>query len=75
MIPPERLYLKSFYTDPGVDHGAGPGYESLAVPKMVASGSASQELSYQVFLKLEVTWDDMPGDYDGILNLTVMPTP
>ena len=74
-IPPERLYLRSFYTDPAADFGAGPGYESLAVPKTVASGTASQELSYQVYLKLEVTWDDMPGDYDGILNFTVMPTP
>ena len=42
---------------------------------MVAAGSSSQELSYQVYLKLEVTWDDTPGDYDGILNFTVMPTP
>jgi len=74
-IPPERLYVRSFYTDPGADQGAGPGYESLAVPKLVATGSAALELSYQVFLKLEVTWDDLPGDYDGILNFTVMPTP
>jgi len=74
-IPPERLYLRSFYTDPGADNGAGPGYENLAVPKLVATGSAALELSYQVFLKLEVTWEDMPGDYDGILNFTVMPTP
>ncbi len=74
-IPPERLFVKSFYTDPGVDNGAGPGYETLMAPKLVATGSASQELSYQVYLKLEVTWDDMPGDYDGILSFTVMPTP
>jgi len=74
-IPPERLYVKSFYTDPGADNGAGPGYENLLVPKLVATGSAAQELSYQVYLKLEVTWDDTPGDYDGILNFTVMPTP
>jgi len=74
-IPPERLYVKSFYTDPGADNGAGPGYENLLVPKLVATGSAAQELSYQVYLKLEVTWDDTPGDYEGILNLTVMPTP
>ena len=74
-IPPERLFVRSFYTDPEADYGAGPGYESLALPKLVASGSASQELGYQVFLKLEVTWEDTPGDYDGILNLTVMPTP
>jgi hypothetical protein len=74
-IPPERLFLKSFYTDPGVDNGAGLGYESLVVPKLVASGSAALELSYQVRLRLEVTWDDMPGDYDGTLNFTVMPTP
>lgn len=75
LIPPERLFVKSFYTDPGADNGAGPGYENLVVPKLVAAGSASQELSYQVYLKLEVTWDDMPGDYDGILSFTVMPTP
>lgn len=74
-IPAERLFVRSFYTDPGADNGAGPGYENLEVPKLVATGSAAQELSYQVFLKLEVTWDDMPGDYDGILNFTVMPTP
>ena len=74
-IPSERLFVKSFYTDPGADNGAGPGYESLVVPKLVAAGSASRELSYQVYLKLEVTWDDTPGDYDGILNFTVMPTP
>ena len=74
-IPPERLYLRSFYTDPGADNGAGPGYENLALPKLVATGSAALELSYQVFLKLEVTWEDLPGDYDGILNFTVMPTP
>jgi hypothetical protein len=74
-IPPERLFIRSYYTDPGADYGAGPGYESLALPKIVAAGSSSQELSYQVFLKLEVTWDDTPGDYDGILNFTVMPTP
>jgi hypothetical protein len=74
-IPPERLFVRSFYTDPGADNGAGPGYENLGVPKLVATGSAALELSYQVFLKLEVTWDDMPGDYDGILSFTVMPTP
>ena len=74
-IPPERLFVRSYYTDPGADYGAGPGYESLELPKIVAAGSSSQELSYQVFLRLEVTWDDMPGDYDGILNFTVMPTP
>jgi hypothetical protein len=74
-IPPERLYLRSFYTDPGADEGAGQGYEDLAVAKLVASGTAAQELSYQVYLKLEVTWDDMPGDYEGILNFTVMPMP
>ena len=74
-IPPERLYLRSFYTDPGADNGAGPGYENLALPRLVAAGSAALELSYQVFLKLEVTWEDTPGDYDGILNFTVMPTP
>ena len=65
-IPPERLYLRSFYTDPGADNGAGPGYENLALPRLVAAGSAALELSYQVFLKLEVTWEDTPGDYDGI---------
>jgi hypothetical protein len=74
-IPPERLYLRSFYTDPDADYGAGPGYESLAVPKLVATGSASRELSYQVYFKLEVTWCDLPGDYDGVLNFTCMPTP
>jgi hypothetical protein len=75
LIPPERLFLRSYYTDPGFDEGAGPGYESLGVPKLVATGSASEELSYQVFLRLEVTWEDKPGDYDGVLNFTVMPTP
>lgn len=74
-IPPERIFVKSFYTNSGVDNGAGPGYETLVVPKLVATGSASQELSYQVYLKLEATWDDMPGDYDGVLSFTVMPTP
>jgi hypothetical protein len=74
-IPPERLYIRSFYTNPGADIGAGPGYEDLGLPRLVATGSAALELSYQVFLRLEVTWDDMPGDYDGILNFTVMPTP
>jgi hypothetical protein len=74
-IPPDRLFVRSFYTDPGADNGAGPGYENLVVPKLVATGSAAQELSYQVFLKLEVTWEDTPGDYDGVLNFTVMPTP
>lgn len=75
MIPPERLFIRSYYTDPGADEGAGPGYESLVAPKMVATGSASQELSYEVFLKLDVTWEDEPGSYDGILKFTVMPTP
>ena len=75
MIPPERLFLRSYYTDPGADEGAGPGYESLVAPKMVATGSASEELSYEVFLKLDVTWEDEPGSYDGILKFTVMPTP
>lgn len=74
-IPPERLFVRSYYTDPGVDEGAGPGYQSLVQPKLVAAGSASRELSYEVFLKLEVTWEDSPGDYDGILKFTVLPTP
>jgi hypothetical protein len=74
-IPPDRLFIRSFYTDPGLDNGAGPGYENLSVPRLVATGSAALELSYQVFLRLDVTWEDTPGDYDGVLNFTVMPTP
>ena len=74
-VPPERLYIRSYYTDPGVDEGAGPGYENLVEPKLVAAGSASKELSYEVFLRLEVTWEDSPGDYDGLLRFTVLRTP
>jgi hypothetical protein len=74
-IPPERLYLRSFYTHHSADQGAGPGYEDLGVPKLVATGSVAEQLSYQVYFKLEVTWEDQPGDYEGILNFSVMPTP
>ncbi len=74
-IPPERLYVKSYYTDPSVDEGAGPGYESLSTPKVIAKGGTARGFIYKSYYRMKATWEDRPGSYDGLLKLTVLPEP
>jgi hypothetical protein len=74
-IPPDRLFVRSAYTNPGVDNGAGAGFEGLSAPRVVATGSVAQEVIHQAMFKLNVTWEDRPGSYDGVLTFTVLPTP
>lgn len=73
-IPPERLFIHSSYSS-GKDEGAGPGFESLGSPRLVAMGGVASQIEKEVFLKLELTWDDKPGSYDGIVNFEILPVP
>lgn len=74
-IPGDRVFVRSEFTDPSTDEGAGPGYESLSGPKLVAAGSAADQNRFECYYKLEATWEDRPGLYDGTLTFTVLPTP
>lgn len=74
-IPAERIFVKSDYTNPAVDNGVGLGYESLTAPRVVAAGAAAGEVTHPASFKLNVTWEDKPGSYDGILTFTVLPEP
>jgi hypothetical protein len=74
-IPSERIFVRSDYTDVDEDRGAGVGYEGLGSPKLVAAGSLAQDEIHNAFFKLDVTWEDAPGSYDGVLTFTVLPTP
>jgi len=74
-IPSERIFVRSDYTTASEDRGAGRGYEALGSPRLVAAGSVAQDQVNNAFFKLNVTWDDTPGSYDGVLTFTVLPTP
>jgi len=74
-IPADRIFVKSDYTNPAVDEGVGPGYEALSAPKVVAAGTAAGEVTHPAYFKLNVTWEDKPGSYDGVLTFTVLPKP
>jgi hypothetical protein len=74
-IPPERLFVRSHFTDPTVDQGAGVGYESMVSPKLVAGGAVAEHREFEVHYRLEATWEDKPGLYQGVLTFTILPTP
>jgi hypothetical protein len=74
-IPPERILMRSDYTHGGGNTEAGPGYEGLDAPRLVAAGSFTEQEIHEAFFKLNITWDDSPGSYDGVLTFTVLPTP
>jgi hypothetical protein len=74
-IPADRIFVKSDYTNPAVDAGVGPGYESLSAPRVVAAGSGAGEVTHPASFKLNVTWEDKPGSYNGVLTFTVLPEP
>jgi hypothetical protein len=74
-IPSERIFVRSDYSDGAQNKGAGAGYEGLGSPRLVAAGSIAQDEVHNAFFKLDVTWDDAPGSYDGVLTFTVLPTP
>lgn len=74
-IPADRIFVKSDYTNPAADAGVGLGYESLSAPRVVAAGSAAGEVTHPASFKLNVTWEDKPGSYDGVLTFTVLPEP
>ncbi len=73
-IPPERLFVHSPYSG-GKDEGAGAGFENLGSPRLVATGKVASQIENEVFLKLELTWDDKPGSYDGVVNFEILPVP
>jgi hypothetical protein len=75
VIPAERIFVKSDFTDPAADAGVGLGYESLLEPKVVAAGSVAGEVTRPASFKLNITWEDKPGSYDGVLTFTVLPEP
>jgi len=75
VIPAERMFVKSDYTNPAEDAGVGLGYESLSAPKIVAAGSVAGEVTHPAYFKLNITWEDKPGSYDGVLTFTVLPEP
>jgi len=74
-IPADRIFVKSDYTNPAVDEGVGPGYESLSAPRVVSAGTAVGEVTHPASFKLNVTWEDKPGSYNGVLTFTVLPEP
>lgn len=73
-IPAERLFVHSPYTG-SKDEGAGSGFQSLTMPRLVATGRAASVIENEVFLKLQLTWDDKPGSYDGVVNFEILPVP
>ena len=77
-IPFERLFINTPYTDPAVDKGAGPGYESMDQPRLVAKGSFTGAMAIKASslkFRLLTTWKDKPGTYVGQIRFTYLTNP
>jgi len=77
-IPLERLFINSPYTDPGVDKGAGLGYESMDQPRLVAKGSFTGPVAIKASslkFRLLTKWEDKPGTYVGQVRFTYLTNP
>ena len=77
-IPFERLFINTPYTDPAVDKGAGPGYESMDQPRLVAKSSLTSAMAIKarpLKFRLLTTWKDKPGTYVGQIRFTYLTNP
>jgi len=77
-IPLERLFINTPYTHPAVDKGAGPGYESLDEPRLIAKGFFTGPVSIKASslkFRLLTTWKDKPGTYVGQIRFTYLTNP
>jgi len=76
-IPFERLFISTPYS-PKSDKGAGPGYESLDKPRLVARGSFTAPMAIMASslnFRLLTKWDDKPGTYSGAVRFTYITNP
>jgi len=77
-IPFERLFMNTPYTDPGVDKGAGPGYETMDQPRLVAKGTFTDPTAIKASslkFRLLTKWEDKPGTYVGQIRFTYLTNP
>jgi hypothetical protein len=77
-IPFERLFINNPYTNPVIDKGAGPGYESMGQPRLVAKGSFTGPVAIKASslkFRLLTTWEDKPGTYVGQIRFTYLTNP
>ena len=77
-IPFERLFINTPYTDPSIDKGAGPGYESMNQPRLVAKGSFIGAVAIKASslkFRLLTKWEDKPGTYVGQIRFTYLTNP
>ena len=77
-IPGSRIFMSSLFTDPDIDQGAGPGYEALDEPRLVARGSFTGPLAIKVGtvkFRLLTIWEDRPGTYTGVIRFTYLVKP
>jgi len=77
-IPFERLFMNTPYTDPAVDKGAGPGYETMDQPRLVAKGSFTGPMAIKASslkFRLLTKWEDKPGTYVGQIRFTYLTNP
>lgn len=77
-IPFERLFINTPYTNPTVDKGAGPGYESMDQPRLVAKGTFTGPVAIKarsLKFRLLTKWEDKPGTYVGQIRFTYLTNP
>jgi len=77
-IPSGRLFINTPYTSPAVDKGAGPGYESMDQPRLVAKGSFTGPMlikASSLKFRLLTKWEDKPGTYVGQIRFTYLTNP
>jgi len=77
-IPFERLFINTSYINPAVDKGAGPGYESIDQPRLVAKGSLTGPMAIKASslkFRLLTKWEDKPGTYVGQIRFTYLTNP
>jgi hypothetical protein len=74
-IPAERVFVKGPGTDSSVDKGAGPGFDSLSSPKLVAIGLRRGLLDVPVEFKLKTGNQDRAGFYTGLIYVNCLMAP
>ena len=77
-IPFARLFINTPYTNPNIDKGAGPGYESMDQPRLVAKGllaGAAAIKASSLKFRLLTKWEDKPGTYVGQIRFTYLTNP
>jgi len=77
-IPFEHLFINTPYTNRAVDKGAGPGYESMDEPRLVAKGTFTGLIAIKASslkFRLLTTWEDKPGTYVGQIRFTYLTNP